>query len=196
VLFYKPFNVLCQFTGEPPTLNDFISVPGIYPVGRLDRDSEGLLLLTSDGDLQHRLTDPAFAHPRTYLVQVEGLPPDDALEALRNGVEVRQGGDSYRSRPTRVVLLHEPPDVPPRDPPVRFRKSIPTSWLELTLTEGRNRQVRRMTAAVGYPTLRLIRIRSGILNLDGLSPGQWRFLRPDEIARLKASAGRPRRRKF
>lgn len=187
ILFNKPFNVICQFSGEPPTLKDFIPVAGVYPVGRLDRDSEGLLLLTSDGPLQHRLTDPRFGHPRTYWAQVEGTPDSGALENLAAGVTVSDKVGDYRSRPAVVRLLPFEPDVPPRDPPIRFRKSIPTSWVELTLTEGKNRQVRRMTAAVGFPTLRLIRIASGPLKLEGLMPGQWRNLTAAEFAKLKAA---------
>jgi 23S rRNA pseudouridine2457 synthase len=174
ILFYKPYGVLSQFTPEPgashKTLKDFIDLPDIYPAGRLDHDSEGLLLLTGDGALQHRLTDPAFAHSRTYLAQIEGTPSPDALAALRKGVLIR----GYKTRPAGVRLLPEEPDLPPRDPPIRFRKSVPTAWIELSLTEGRNRQVRRMTAAVGHPTLRLVRIRIGEWSLDGLQPGEWR----------------------
>jgi 23S rRNA pseudouridine2457 synthase len=181
ILFNKPFNVLCQFTGERPNLRDFIAVPGAYPVGRLDRDSEGLLLLTSDGALQHRLTDPAFAHPRTYWVQVEGVPTLDALERLAEGIDLKDKNGTYRSRPATVRILPEEPQIPPREPPIRFRKSIPTSWLEMTLIEGRNRQVRRMTAAVGFPTLRLIRVASGSLRLEGLAPGSWRDIGKVEI---------------
>lgn len=182
ILFYKPFHVLCQFSQEGAarkTLADFISVPGVYPAGRLDYDSEGLVFLTTDGDLQHRVTDPKFAHPRTYLVQVEGDVSNTALESLKRGVRVR----NYVTRPARVQRV---PDaaVEPRDPPIRFRQNIPTSWIELTLTEGRNRQVRRMTAAVGFPTLRLIRIAIGNLRLDGLQPGESRELRSQEVRAL------------
>ena len=185
ILFNKPYNVVAQFSGEPPTLKDFIPVEGVYPVGRLDRDSEGLLLLTSDGLLQHKLTDPRFGHVRTYWAQVEGIPDAGAIRKLSAGIALHDKTGDYRSRPAKVRLLPSEPDLPPREPPVRFRKSIPTSWLELKLTEGRNRQVRRMTAAVGYPTLRLIRVGSGPLTLQGLAPGQWRHLRPGEIAHLK-----------
>jgi 23S rRNA pseudouridine2457 synthase len=183
LLFYKPYGVLCQFTdpeGDRPTLKDFIPVPEVYSVGRLDYDSEGLLLLTNHGALKHRLSHPRFAHPRTYWVQVERIPDAAALQQLRQGVVIR--GD--RTRPAQVQLLPAEPNVPPRDPPIRYRKTVPTSWLELTLTEGKNRQVRRMTAAVGYPTLRLIRVAMGLnpqansplLTLSGLGPGQWRDL--------------------
>jgi 23S rRNA pseudouridine2457 synthase len=192
LLFYKPYNVLCQFTGEPPTLRDFIPVPDVYPVGRLDRDSEGLLLLTSDGTLQHRLTDPRHGHPRTYLAQVEGVPPPEALVALTTGIEISDKNGVYRTRPAKASLLPAEPPLAPRNPPIRFRKSIPTAWLELTLTEGRNRQVRRMTAAVGFPTLRLIRIASGPINLSGQSPGEWRELTPEEVSALSATSRRSR----
>lgn len=181
LLFNKPFQVLSQFTdGGRRTLADYISVPGIYPAGRLDFDSEGLLLLTDDGPLQHRLTDPRYGHPRTYRVQVEGNITGEAVRQLESGVTIQD----YRTKPCKASAIPEPP-WPPRDPPVRFRKSIPTSWLELTLVEGRNRQVRRMTAAVGFPTLRLIRVAIGDLKIDGLAPATWRNLHPQEIAYLK-----------
>lgn len=172
-MFNKPYNVLSQFTDEGAghqTLKDFVPVPNVYAAGRLDRDSEGLLLLTDDGGLQHRLTDPRHGHPRTYWAQVEGAPDDKAIERLRTGVTIQ----NYRTLPARVTLLGIEPELWPRNPPVRFRQSIPTCWLELTLTEGRNRQVRRMTAAVGFPTLRLVRVAIGDWRLDGLTPGQWR----------------------
>jgi 23S rRNA pseudouridine2457 synthase len=181
ILLNKPFDVLCQFSGEDGiTLAKYVPVPDVYPVGRLDRDSEGLLLLTDDGPLQHRLTDPRFGHPRTYWVQVEGEITDEALGKLASGVEIQD----YRTLPAKARRLEEPA-IPPRDPPIRFRKNIPTSWLELTLTEGRNRQVRRMTASVGFPTLRLLRFALGPLNLKGLEPGQWRNLTAAETASLK-----------
>jgi 23S rRNA pseudouridine2457 synthase len=174
ILFNKPYDVLCQFTpernGPPrPTLADFFARPGVYPAGRLDRDSEGLLLLTDDGRLQARLTDPRYKTPKTYLVQVEGNADEAALEALRRGVTLKDG-------PTLPALAEQidTPDLWPRDPPVRFRKSVPDCWLSLTIREGRNRQVRRMTAAVGLPTLRLVRWRIGDWSLDGVAPGQWR----------------------
>ncbi|HEY9747152.1 MAG TPA: pseudouridine synthase [Allocoleopsis sp.] len=177
LLFYKPYDVLTQFTdnsSESPrqTLKDYISVPGVYPVGRLDRDSEGLLLLTNHGQLQHRLSDPQFQHPRTYWVQVERIPDAAALAQLRQGVTIQ----GYRTRPAQVQLLPSEPTLPPREPPIRFRKNVPTAWLEMTLTEGKNRQVRRMTAAVGFPTLRLVRVAIAHLRLTGLEPGQWRDL--------------------
>jgi 23S rRNA pseudouridine2457 synthase len=174
IAFYKPYGVLSQFTPEAgstaETLKRYIDVPHVYAVGRLDHDSEGLLLLTDDGALQHRLSDPRFEHPRTYLAQVERVPSPEALDHLRHGVDIRD----YRTRPASVRLLHEEPPLPPRDPPIRFRKNIPTAWLQLRLTEGRNRQVRRMTAAVGHPTLRLVRTAIGELTVHGLEPGQWR----------------------
>ncbi|MBD2021174.1 pseudouridine synthase [Leptolyngbya sp. FACHB-36] len=187
LLFYKPYDVLCQFTDDSPsaaprrTLKDYIPVPDVYAVGRLDQDSEGLLLLTDDGVLQHRLSDRQFQHPRTYWVQVERIPDDSALKHLRQGVTIQD----YRTRPAIVQVLSQEPPLPPRDPPIRFRKSVPTAWLEMTLTEGRNRQVRRMTAAVGFPTLRLVRVNIAHLSLVGLKPGQWRDVQPEELRQLK-----------
>ncbi|MBW4647662.1 MAG: pseudouridine synthase [Kastovskya adunca ATA6-11-RM4] len=186
LLFYKPYNVLSQFTDkeaaetERETLKDYIPVPSVYPVGRLDRDSEGLLLLTNNGRLQHRLSDRQFQHPRTYWVQVERVPDAAAMETLRQGVTIQD----YRTRPAKVRLLEKEPDLPPRNPPVRFRLSVPTAWLEMTLTEGRNRQVRRMTAAVGFPTLRLVRVAIARLCLTGLAPGEWRDLTAAELKGL------------
>lgn len=175
IAFNKPHGVLCQFTdrSQPPrpTLAGFGLPPGVYAAGRLDHDSEGLLLLTDDGGLAHRLTDPRHKQPKTYWVQVEGLPGADQLRTLREGVALRDG----RTRPARVETIVAPA-LWPRDPPVRFRKTVPDSWLEVTLREGRNRQVRRMTAAVGLPTLRLVRVAIGRYALDGLAPGQWRLL--------------------
>jgi len=176
VLFNKPFGVLSQFTdkGSPTTratLSDHVALPGVYPAGRLDRDSEGLLLLTDDGRLQARIADPRFKLPKTYLVQVEGLPDDAALDRLRRGVTLADGP----TRPAEVEAI-DPPALWPRDPPVRYRASIPDRWLRLTIREGRNRQVRRMTAAVGHPTLRLVRWRVGDWTLEGLAPGAWRTI--------------------
>jgi 23S rRNA pseudouridine2457 synthase len=185
LLFHKPYNVLTQFSGEGRCLRDYIDVPGVYPVGRLDRDSEGLLLLTDDGAMQHRLSDPKFAHPRTYWTQVERVPTEEALHQLRAGVDVQD----YRTRPAKARLIAEPGGIAPRDPPVRFRLNVPTAWIELTLTEGRNRQVRRMTAAVGFPTLRLIRVAIGGLRLEGLAPGSWRKLTVPEIRVLSTQRG-------
>lgn len=172
ILFNKPYGVLSQFTDEGsgrPTLAHHIDLPGIYPAGRLDRDSEGLLILTDDGKMQARIADPKFKKPKTYLVQVEGVPNDAALAALVSGVTLKDG-------PTRPASARriDAPDLWPRVPPVRYRKSVPDTWLELTITEGRNRQVRRMTAHVGHPTLRLVRWRIGDWSLDGLAPGEWR----------------------
>ena len=172
--FNKPMGVLSQFTDarsptERPTLSAYIDVPDVYPAGRLDRDSEGLLLLTDDGRLQARIADPKFKLPKTYLVQVEGVPDEAALGTLRKGVMLKDG----MTRPAQAEAI-DPPELWERDPPVRFRKSVPDSWLRLTISEGRNRQVRRMTAAVGYPTLRLVRWSIGDWSLDGLPPGEWR----------------------
>lgn len=185
ILFNKPYGVLSQFSGEPgvQTLKQFGPFPpDVYPAGRLDTDSEGLLVLTNDAALQHRLTTPAFAHPRTYLAQVERVPTDDAITRLRNGVVI----EGRRTRPAIVKLLVSEPDLPPRPVPIRFRKSVPTAWIELTLVEGRNRQIRKMTAAVGHPTLRLVRIRVGILGWGDLQPGQMRPLTTKEVEHLRA----------
>jgi 23S rRNA pseudouridine2457 synthase len=184
LIFNKPFQVLCQFTrggdAAQRTLADYIAVPGVYPAGRLDFDSEGLLLLTDDGPLQHRLNHPKFAHPRTYWVQVEGIVIDEALDLLRHGLPIQD----YQTRPANAKVLDEP-ELVERVPPIRYRKNIPTSWIEITLTEGRNRQVRRMTAAIGLPTLRLIRVAIGNLWLNDLAPGNWRDLSANEIAELR-----------
>ncbi|NER00119.1 MAG: pseudouridine synthase [Cyanothece sp. SIO2G6] len=205
LLFYKPYDVLTQFTDgdglshqatskasasshmQRRTLKDFIAVAGVYPVGRLDRDSEGLLLLTDDGKLQHRLTDPKFHHPKTYWVQVERIPTVTELEPLQRGVMIQR----RRTQPAIATLLFPAPDLPPRDPPIRYRKTVPTAWLEIILTEGRNRQVRRMTAAIGFPTLRLVRVAIGDLTLKGLAPGEWRELTPDEVRGLKRRSPSP-----
>ncbi|MGB3165507.1 MAG: pseudouridine synthase [Alteraurantiacibacter sp.] len=177
ILFNKPMNVLSQFTdrGSPTaraTLSDFIDVPGVYPAGRLDRDSEGLLLLTNDGRLQARIADPKFKLAKTYLVQVEGEPDEAVLDALRRGVTLKDG----LTRAAEAERIADP-QLWPRDPPVRFRKTVPDSWLRLTIREGRNRQVRRMTAEVGHPTLRLVRWSVGEWSLDNLAPGEWRKAR-------------------
>ena len=176
IAFNKPFGVLSQFTDRGSasaraTLSDYIDRPGFYPAGRLDRDSEGLLLLTDNGREQARIADPRFKLGKTYLVQVEGVPDEAAITRLRQGVVLNDG-------PTRPALADaiELPQLWPRNPPVRYRKSVPDSWLQLTIAEGRNRQVRRMTAAVGYPTLRLVRWRIGTWDLAGLAPGEWRTL--------------------
>jgi 23S rRNA pseudouridine2457 synthase len=181
IAFHKPYGVLCQFTPDQPgqrTLAEFGFPPAVYPVGRLDMDSEGLLLLTDEAGFNHRFLDPKRGHPRTYLAQVEGVPTDAALESLRRGGVEIQG---YRTRPCEVRHLDPQPDVPPRDPPVRFRAAIPTSWIELRLVEGKNRQVRRMTAAVGFPTLRLIRTALGALSWESIALGAWRELGALEV---------------
>lgn len=174
ILFNKPYDVLSQFTDRNSpspraTLSDYVKVPGVYPAGRLDRDSEGLLLLTDDGRLQARIADPKFKAPKTYLVQVEGIPDEAALDALRTGITLKDGP----TRPAEVERIDDPA-LWPRDPPIRVRLSIPDSWLRLTIREGRNRQVRRMTAAIGHPTLRLIRWRIGDWTLADIAPGTWR----------------------
>lgn len=192
IAFNKPYGVLCQFTDDAqgrasvartgragatrstpsrPTLAGFGLPPDVYAAGRLDHDSEGLLLLTDDGGLAHRLTDPRHKRPKTYWVQVEGEPRDEQLAALRRGVDLSDGP----TRPADAVRI-EAPALWPRDPPVRFRKTVPDAWLELTISEGRNRQVRRMTAAVGLPTLRLVRVAIGGVGLGGLAPGEWRVV--------------------
>lgn len=174
ILFNKPYGVLCQFSpergGPPrPTLADFVKVPGVYPAGRLDTDSEGLLLLTDDGRLQSRIADPRFKMAKTYLAQVEGEPDEAALALLRKGVTLKDG----LTLPAEAERIDDPA-LWPRDPPVRFRKSVPDCWISLTIREGKNRQVRRMTAAVGHPTLRLVRWRVGDWSLEGIGPGEWR----------------------
>jgi 23S rRNA pseudouridine2457 synthase len=171
VLFNKPFGVLTQFTDSQDRLNlsNFINIKGLYPAGRLDKDSEGLLVLTDDGRMQHLISDPKHKLTKIYWVQVENLPTEQALERLRRGVALKDG----LTAPARVHKM-EPPSLWPRDPPVRYRAKIPTGWLEIGISEGRNRQVRRMTATVGYPTLRLVRVAIGPWRLDDLAPGQWR----------------------
>jgi len=177
ILFNKPYGILTQFTDHDnrPTLSDHVAVKGVYPAGRLDRDSEGLVLLTDDGKLQHRLANPRFKTWKKYLVQVENIPDDEKLQKLRDGLELKDGP----TRPAEVKLI-PPPDIWPRDPPVRFRKNIPTQWLEIRIREGRNRQVRRMTAAIDHPTLRLVRTRIGKWRLGDLQPGQWLELDPSQ----------------
>ncbi len=170
LLFNKPFNVLCQFSrdGDKACLADYIDIPNIYPAGRLDYNSEGLLLLTADGGLAHRITDPKHKLPKTYLVQVEGIPDQAVIDALSQGVELKDG----MTKPAQAKLI-EDPGLEPRDPPIRERKNIPTSWIELTIREGRNRQVRRMTASVGFPTLRLFRKSIGPWSIDAIKCGDY-----------------------
>jgi 23S rRNA pseudouridine2457 synthase len=183
ILFNKPFGVLCQFTDERTreprrTLAEFIDMPGFYPAGRLDFDSEGLVVLVDDGRLQARIADPRFKLPKSYLVQVEGEPDNSSLERLRRGVTLKDG----LTLPAEVEAIPAP-DLWPRDPPIRFRKTVPDSWIKLTVSEGRNRQVRRMTAAVGHPTLRLVRWSVGDWTLDGIAPGEWRQVESSPYSR-------------
>lgn len=187
-VFNKPYRVLCQFSPVEGklTLSDFLSLPkDVYPVGRLDYDSEGLIILTNDGLLHHKLIDPRFAHSRTYWVQVEGIPDKDAIEKLAEGVVI----ENKKTRKANVRFLVQEPKLWERNPPIRFRKSIPTSWLEIELFEGRNRQIRKMTAAVGHPTLRLVRIKIEFLEVFGLMPGEFRELTDEETNRLKKICG-------
>jgi 23S rRNA pseudouridine2457 synthase len=170
LLLNKPYGMVCQFSGEGATLKDLVDVPRVYPAGRLDADSEGLVVLTDDGALQARISQPRHKLAKVYCVQVEGVPSRDALAALASGVRLNDG----KTLPARARSIEEPGGLWPRDPPIRVRREIPTSWIELEITEGRNRQVRRMTAAVGFPTLRLVRWRVGPWSVEGLAPGEWR----------------------
>jgi 23S rRNA pseudouridine2457 synthase len=177
IVLNKPFGVACKFSPEPgrKTLADFIEIKGVYPAGRLDTDSEGLLLLTDDGGLQSRITEPKHKLTKLYWAQVEGIPSDSALSKLRSGVNL---GD-FTTQRAGAKCMEEPQGLWPRDPPIRYRAKIPTAWIELAISEGKNRQVRRMTAAVGFPTLRLIRAAVGKVGLDGLAPGEWREIAPE-----------------
>ncbi len=187
---YKPFGVLTQFSGEGPTLATLGEFPKeVYPVGRLDKDSEGLLLLTDDKSLNHQLLNPRFAHQRTYYVQVEGIPTPEALAQLQAGVTIQVDGKPYRTKPAMVKLLAEAPALPDRDPPIRFRAAIPDRWLALTLIEGKNRQVRKMTAAVGFPTLRLVRFSMEKITLDGMGVGEVRELSQEWVYRALGLTG-------
>ncbi|GAB3867902.1 pseudouridine synthase [Hymenobacter segetis] len=191
ILLNKPYEVLTQFTDEHgrATLKDFVPVPDVYPVGRLDFDSEGLLLLTDDKQLQHRLSDPKFKVPKTYWAQVEGTVSEAALQQLRRGVQIKEG----LTAPGEATALPEPAHLWPRNPPIRYRTSIPTSWLEIQISQGMNRQVRKMCAAVGLPCLRLVRAAIGPLGLGELQPGEWRDLTAAEVAELRQTAGVMRR---
>ncbi len=185
ILFNKPFNVVCQFSKHEvhPTLKDYIPIPGVYAAGRLDTDSEGLLILTDDGALQHRLSDPRHKQPKTYWVQVEGVPTEESLAPLRQGVDL---GD-FVTQPARVRVIDEPAGLWPRTPPIRERKAIPTTWIEVIIAEGKNRQVRRMTAKVGFPTLRLIRWAVGEYTLKDIDPGAWRQI-GTPVAKVSSSS--------
>ena len=191
ILVNKPYEVLTQFTDEHgrTTLKDFVPVPDVYPVGRLDFDSEGLLLLTDDKQLQHRLSDPKFKVPKTYWAQVEGLVSEGALQQLCQGVQIKEG----LTAPSETATLPEPAHLWPRIPGIRYRASIPTSWLEIRISQGMNRQVRKMCAAVGLPCLRLVRASLGGLSLGELQPGEWRDLTPAEVAALQKTSGGARR---
>ena len=187
---YKPFGVLTQFSGEGPTLATLGEFPKeVYPVGRLDKDSEGLLLLTDDKSLNHQLLNPRFAHQRTYYVQVEGIPTPEALAQLQAGVTIQVDGKAYRTKPAVAKLLEDAPLLPDRDPPIRYRASIPDRWLALTLIEGKNRQVRKMTAAVGFPTLRLVRFSMEKITLDGMGVGEVRELSQELVYRALGLTG-------
>jgi len=177
IAFNKPFGVICKFSPEPGkrTLADYIDVPDVYPAGRLDTDSEGLLLLTDDGALQARISDPTHKLAKVYWAQVEGSPTDDAIASLRAGVKL----NDFTTKPAGARLIDEPARLWPRDPPIRYRAKIPTAWLEVTLREGKNRQVRRMTAHVGFPTLRLVRASIGLVSVEGLALGTWREIEAD-----------------
>lgn len=183
IKFFKPYGVLSQFTDAAgrPTIGDYVDVPGVYAAGRLDKNSEGLMLLTDDGQLNHRITHPRYDHPKTYVVQVEGSPALHALAQLRHGVDVK----GEMTRPAEVDRLTTEPDLPPAPAPIERRHNMPTTWLRIVLGEGRKRQIRHMTAAVGHPTLRLVRVAIGPLDLGDLKPGEWRDLTDDEVRALR-----------
>ncbi|ERM80814.1 hypothetical protein P872_11310 [Rhodonellum psychrophilum GCM71 = DSM 17998] len=184
-ILYKPFGILSQFSGEKDSLKEVSDFPKeVYPVGRLDKDSEGLLLITDDKPLNHHLLNPQFKHQRTYLAQVDGIPSPEAVDALENGVEINVDGKMYATQKAEARLLEEEPQLPPRNPPIRYRKNVPDSWIELKLTEGKNRQVRKMTAAVGFPTLRLVRWSMEELTISGFDVGEVREFSQEEIYRL------------
>ncbi|MBN1400109.1 MAG: pseudouridine synthase [Anaerolineae bacterium] len=195
IAFHKPYRVLSSFTDHQgrETVKDYVAVPDVYAAGRLDYDSEGLLLLTDDGELSHRLTDPRYEHPKTYLVQVERIPNEEAVRALRRGVIVK----GHRTRPAEATLLlgDDEPQIPPRSVSIRHRLSVPTAWLRIVLREGRKRQIRHMTAAVGHPTLRLIRTQIGPIALGDLKPGEWRDLAEDEREALYSLLSKPAQRR-
>lgn len=181
-VIYKPFGILSQFSGEQDTLKELGEFPKeVYPVGRLDKDSEGLLLITDDKSLNNYLLHPTFGHKRTYLAQVEGVPTDDALRQLESGVEINVDGKMYRTKRALAKKLEDSPVLPERNPPIRFRKSVPDSWIQLSLIEGKNRQVRKMTAAVGYPTLRLVRWSMENLTIEGFTVGEVREFEKEEL---------------
>jgi len=194
VLLNKPYGVICQFTpsGNHPTLKDVVPIAEVYPAGRLDTDSEGLVVLTGDGELQHRITDPRHKLAKTYFVEVEGAPADAALAPLRKGIQL----SDYRALPAEVTLVAAPDWLWPRVPPVRFRQNIPTTWLKITIREGRNRQIRHMTAAAGFPTLRLIRHSVGPWTLTGIAPGAWKIAESSILgcSELNSAATRPQTR--
>jgi 23S rRNA pseudouridine2457 synthase len=184
-VLYKPFGILSQFSGEEDTLKNVANFPpDVYPVGRLDKDSEGLLLITDDKLLNHYLLDPKFGHLRSYLAQVEGIPTEEAILQLQSGTEINVDGKMYKTKKAFAKILPEIPPLPDRNPPIRYRKSVPDSWIQLTLTEGKNRQVRKMTAAVGYPTLRLVRWSMENLTIAGFASGEVREFEKEEIYRL------------
>ncbi|GAB3227809.1 pseudouridine synthase [Algoriphagus aestuariicola] len=189
-IIYKPFGVLTQFTGEGPTLASLGAFPReVYPVGRLDKDSEGLLLITDDKWLNHHLLNPRFGHQRTYYAQVEGIPTPEALKQLRDGVTINVDGKDYHTKPALAKILDPAPKLPERNPPIRYRASIPDTWIELTLIEGKNRQVRKMTAAVGFPTLRLVRFAMEKITIEGFESGEVREMDQQSIYRMLGLTG-------